>query len=33
MWTNTSLPPLSGAMKPFVALNHFKVPLGRSAFP
>src|SRR5512139_3150992 len=29
MWTNTSLPPLSGWMKPnpFVALNHLTVPV------
>src|SRR5690606_18514481 len=30
MWTNTSLPPPSGWMKPnpLVALNHFTVPVG-----
>src|SRR5467141_3716522 len=29
-WTNTSLPPASGVMKPkpFASLNHFTVPLG-----
>src|SRR5688500_3127531 len=29
MWTNTSLPPSWGTMKPkpFVALNHFTVPI------
>jgi hypothetical protein len=35
IYTNTSLPPPSGRMNPypFVALNHFTVPLSWSPFP
>jgi hypothetical protein len=35
IWTNTSLQPLSGWMKPypFVALNHFTVPVGTLLLP